>query len=191
MFHRPEKVLQIGVHDPLPTALNLLPNFAHGVFRRSPSPISEVGFIEYRLEDRFQPIEQRLLACPVVNRRDSQRAKLARFSRLRDLYLPHRLGPVDIVLQFPVQSIQLLIERSEEHTSELQSRRYLHSFPTRRSSDLTRPVFPPSGSVPAAPVGAGRHRPSVPGAIDPTADRVARRILPDSARPHLHYPRWP
>src|ERR1035437_9508950 len=26
--------------------------------------------------------------------------------------------------------------RSEEHTSELQSRRYLHSFPTRRSSDL-------------------------------------------------------
>src|SRR5947209_7163523 len=28
--------------------------------------------------------------------------------------------------------------RSEEHTSELQSRQYLHSFPTRRSSDLWR-----------------------------------------------------
>src|SRR5947209_1923268 len=28
-------------------------------------------------------------------------------------------------------------ERSEEHTSELQSRQYLHSFPTRRSSDLS------------------------------------------------------
>src|SRR5581483_7341076 len=28
-------------------------------------------------------------------------------------------------------------DRSEEHTSELQSRQYLHSFPTRRSSDLT------------------------------------------------------
>src|SRR3712207_3822441 len=27
--------------------------------------------------------------------------------------------------------------RSEEHTSELQSRQYLHSFPTRRSSDLS------------------------------------------------------
>src|SRR5947209_8625695 len=27
-------------------------------------------------------------------------------------------------------------DRSEEHTSELQSRQYLHSFPTRRSSDL-------------------------------------------------------
>src|SRR5476649_2792924 len=29
-------------------------------------------------------------------------------------------------------------ERSEEHTSELQSHRDLHSFPTRRSSDLRR-----------------------------------------------------
>src|ERR1035437_1424320 len=28
--------------------------------------------------------------------------------------------------------------RSAEHTSELQSRQYLHSFPTRRSSDLER-----------------------------------------------------
>src|SRR5476649_2723196 len=29
--------------------------------------------------------------------------------------------------------------RSEEHTSELQSHRDLHSFPTRRSSDLLSP----------------------------------------------------
>src|SRR5215211_2268800 len=29
-------------------------------------------------------------------------------------------------------------DRSEEHTSELQSHRDLHSFPTRRSSDLSR-----------------------------------------------------
>src|SRR6202049_1113013 len=31
--------------------------------------------------------------------------------------------------------------RSEEHTSELQSHRDLHSFPTRRSSDLTPEYF--------------------------------------------------
>src|SRR5476649_1361813 len=31
-------------------------------------------------------------------------------------------------------------ERSEEHTSELQSHRDLHSFPTRRSSDLGSPA---------------------------------------------------
>src|SRR5882672_7825047 len=30
-------------------------------------------------------------------------------------------------------------DRSEEHTSELQSHRDLHSFPTRRSSDLSGP----------------------------------------------------
>src|ERR671926_204688 len=36
-------------------------------------------------------------------------------------------------------------DRSEEHTSELQSHRDLHSFPTRRSSDLARRAgSPPS-----------------------------------------------
>src|SRR5476649_639283 len=34
-------------------------------------------------------------------------------------------------------SLILSSMRSEEHTSELQSHRDLHSFPTRRSSDLT------------------------------------------------------
>src|SRR5882672_361416 len=35
--------------------------------------------------------------------------------------------------------------RSEEHTSELQSHRDLHSFPTRRSSDLRAASWPPPG----------------------------------------------
>src|ERR1035437_2189772 len=35
-----------------------------------------------------------------------------------------------------------MTNRSEEHTSELQSRQYLHSFPTRRSADLMNPTFP-------------------------------------------------
>src|SRR5579875_2775635 len=35
--------------------------------------------------------------------------------------------------------------RSEEHTSELQSHRDLHSFPTRRSSDLVRAPLTASG----------------------------------------------
>jgi len=56
-----------------------------------------------------QPVEQRLLAYPVRNSRNSQRAKLARLARLRDLHLPYGLRPIDILLQFPVQSIQLLI----------------------------------------------------------------------------------
>src|SRR5579875_2259527 len=38
--------------------------------------------------------------------------------------------------------------RSEEHTSELQSHRDLHSFPTRRSSDLHRAgaAYPGTGT---------------------------------------------
>src|ERR1044072_7607909 len=32
--------------------------------------------------------------------------------------------------------------RSEEHTSALQSHQYLHSFPTRRSSDLSTEMLP-------------------------------------------------
>src|SRR5580704_19435121 len=67
VIERREEVFQIGVHDPLPSALDLLPHLAQRVLRRAPSPISKVGFIEYRLEDRFQPIEQRLLAYPVTH----------------------------------------------------------------------------------------------------------------------------
>src|SRR5882672_5787591 len=43
--------------------------------------------------------------------------------------------PVDVLLHGP---LGLGVERSEEHTSELQSHRDLHSFSTRRSSDLRR-----------------------------------------------------
>src|SRR5476649_2802842 len=52
------------------------------------------------------------------------------------------VGPdVDILLEIhrrlaPMHAIDLANARSEEHTSELQSHRDLHSFPTRRSSDL-------------------------------------------------------
>src|SRR6516164_6274256 len=114
MVHGSKKVFEIRIYDPLPSALNLLPNFAQSILRRSPSPVSEVGLIEHRLEDRLQPIEQRLLAYPVINSRDSQRAKLARLANLRDLHLPHRLRSVDILLQFTLQSTQLLLELCSE-----------------------------------------------------------------------------
>src|SRR5882672_4976566 len=56
--------------------------------------------------------------------------------------LPKRRGgacePYTCVNAFPGRSICLgPTGRSEEHTSELQSHRDLHSFPTRRSSDLS------------------------------------------------------
>src|SRR5690242_15077201 len=114
MIHRPEKVFQIAVNNPLLSASNFFPHLTHGVFGRPPSSISEVGIIEYRLEDWFQPIEQRLLAYPVVNRRNSQRTKLARLSCLRNLHLPHRLRLIGFLLQLPLQSTQLLTELRRE-----------------------------------------------------------------------------
>src|SRR5476649_1144455 len=44
-------------------------------------------------------------------------------------------GSVDVVINNQNARASLL-KRSEEHTSELQSHSDLHSFPTRRSSDL-------------------------------------------------------
>jgi hypothetical protein len=109
-----QKVFQITIDDPLLPALNLFPYLTHGVLCRPPSSISEVGIIKYRLEDWLQPIEQRLLAYPVVNRRNSQRAKLTRLAYLRNLHLPHRLRLISVLSQFPLQSAQLLTELRRE-----------------------------------------------------------------------------
>src|SRR5882672_9323765 len=53
---------------------------------------------------------------------------------------PHRFGHIGL----PVDEVRRECDapRSEEHTSELQSHSDLHSFPTRRSSDLHWHRFP-------------------------------------------------
>src|SRR5262252_9137665 len=54
--------------------------------------------------------------------------------------------------------------RSEEHTSELQSHSDLHSFPTRRSSDLRAGGFGPSrDSAPIPPAVSSLPWPVLPG----------------------------
>src|ERR671933_660764 len=57
-------------------------------------------------------------------------------------YVIAQLGDADAVLVLDetgfVKKGTKSVGRSEEHTSELQSHRDLHSFPTRRSSDLAR-----------------------------------------------------
>src|ERR671916_365014 len=68
-----------------------------------------------------------------------------------------RVEHIRVVRTDPVfNHMDVLDARSEEHTSELQSHRDLHSFPTRRSSDLNRPGSQP-GSVPK---GTRRAHPS-------------------------------
>src|SRR6267378_814994 len=51
VIHGPEKISEIRVHDPLRPALDLFPGLAQRVLRRSPSPISQAGSIEYRFKD--------------------------------------------------------------------------------------------------------------------------------------------
>jgi hypothetical protein len=110
VVHRPEKVLQVCIHNPFPARFDLLPDFAQSVLCRSPSPVSEVGVIKHRLEDRLQAIEQGLLTYPIENRRDSQHAPLTRFTRLRDAHLPYGLGTVTVGSKLLMQSSEALFE---------------------------------------------------------------------------------
>src|SRR3954451_14004766 len=57
----PEEIFQVRIDDPRRASLDLSPDLAKGVLGRPPAPIAKVGIIEYRLEDRLQPVEQRLL----------------------------------------------------------------------------------------------------------------------------------
>ena len=72
--------------------------------------IQSCGFIEYRLEDRLQPIEQRLLAHAIIDRGYAEHAILAGFIPLRDGVLSHRQRLIGVLFQLPLQPIQLLVQ---------------------------------------------------------------------------------
>ena len=72
--------------------------------------MAEAPVIEYRVKDRFQSVEQRLLADPIVNRRDTERTVLARLAGLRDQVAQHRLRSIGIGAQLILQSLESLIE---------------------------------------------------------------------------------
>ena len=97
MVRGPEEISQIRIDDPLRPALYLLPHFAQGILRGSPSPISEAGIIEYRFEDGLQPVEQRLLTHAIIDRGYAKHSILARFVPLRDRVLSHRQRPIGIL----------------------------------------------------------------------------------------------
>ena len=74
-------------------------------------PIPVVGIIEQRLEDRLQPVQQRLLTYPIVDRRDAKRTKLSRLARLGDQASEDRSRFILTVPQLPVQPIEIRIKR--------------------------------------------------------------------------------
>ena len=61
------------IKHPLIPLVQFLPYLAHRPVSGPPAPVSVVGIIEIRLEDRLQPIQQRLLAHAVIDRRDAKR----------------------------------------------------------------------------------------------------------------------
>jgi len=105
---------QIRIYDPLRTDLDFLPHFAQGILRRSPSPIAEAGVVEYRFEDRFQPVQQRLLTDAVVDLRHAEHAILARSISLRDRVLAHWQWLVGILFQLAMQPVQLRTQLRSE-----------------------------------------------------------------------------
>src|SRR3954454_19295738 len=110
MFNRPKEIFEVGIDDPLRARTQLLPDLPQGILGRSPLAVSEAGIIEHRLEDRLQPVQQRLLANPIIDGRDAERAKLARLAGLGDQLSSHRQGLIGVVLEFLMESVQLLVE---------------------------------------------------------------------------------
>jgi hypothetical protein len=110
VLDRSEEMLRVGVHDPFSACFDLLPDLAQGILCRPPSPVSEVGVIEHRLEDRFQPVQSRLLTCPILDRRHAQHPPFTRLAGLRDALLPDRFGSVPVGAEHLMQSGQALFE---------------------------------------------------------------------------------
>src|SRR5215204_6259462 len=84
--------------------------------------------------------------------------------------------------------LQRLRPRSEEHTSELQSHRDLHSFPTRRSSDLAAGVLATGAVMMAETMSAPAHAQGSPSAPPPASapgaaaqQTPAQRLIGDIA----------
>src|SRR2546426_123793 len=73
-------------------------------------PIFDDASFGYRLEDRLQPIEQRLLAHAVIDRRYAEHSVLSRLVPLRNGMLANRQRPIGVLFQLLLQSIQLLVQ---------------------------------------------------------------------------------
>src|SRR3954447_12636774 len=110
MINRSKEIFEVGIDDPLRARTQLLPDLPQGILGRSPFAVSEAGIIEYRLEDRLQPVQERLLAYPGINGRDAERAKLARLAGFGDQLSSHRQRLIGVALEFLMESVQLLVE---------------------------------------------------------------------------------
>src|SRR5262245_59596876 len=107
---RPEVVLQIRVHDPLRARFDLSPHLAQRILGRPARSVAKAAVVKERLEDRLKPIEQRLLAHTVDDRRNAQWTPLARFAHLRDVDPSDGQRLVAVGAQVFVQPMQVLLK---------------------------------------------------------------------------------
>src|SRR3712207_1007948 len=95
---------------------------------------------------------------------------LVRYDR-NDYSVPTAYGHRAVLVRGHVDEVVI---RSEEHTSELQSRQDLHSFPTRRSSDRRQRASASGCSATSPPGRRGRRRPTRPASARPPGSPPCR-----------------
>jgi ABC-type transporter Mla MlaB component len=100
-----EKRPEIGIDAPAISCIQVLPHATHRIMRRAPFAIPEGAVLKERLEDRFHPLDQGLLAHAIENRRNAELSDPA----IGFVYLDslHRLWLVGPIPELAVQSFQI------------------------------------------------------------------------------------
>ena len=161
VVHRPEEVPQICVNYPHASGLNLPPDLAHRIMRRAPRAVPVAAVVKIRLEDRRQPLRQRLLADPVTNSGNAKRSQLPLLARLGDVHPSECLGLLILSFRRLVQLFEVLLQVRLELLQALpiDSGRpsiTARSFSSCPSDSASRPTPCPPGCLSAelVPVGA-------------------------------------
>src|SRR6202035_3048267 len=96
--------------DPLASGPHFTPDLAQGVGRLAAFTVPKATRIKDLFKDRFQTIDQGLLANPVIDRGYAQRPGLAGSSSFRDLQSSHSLRLIGLLTKLSMKPVQILIE---------------------------------------------------------------------------------
>src|SRR5271166_800735 len=110
VIHGPKIVFQIRIDDPLASGPHFTPDLAQGVGRLAAFAIPKATRIKDLFKDRFQTIDQGLLADPVIDRGYAQGSGLAGSPSLRDLQSSHSLRLVGLLSEISMKPVQVLIQ---------------------------------------------------------------------------------
>ena len=109
MVHGAKIVFQIRIDNPFASGPQFTPDLAQGIGRLAAFTIPKATRIKDLFKDRFQTIDQGLLANPVIDRGYAQRPGLAGSSSLWDLQSSHSLRLIGLLTKLPMKPVQILI----------------------------------------------------------------------------------